>query len=194
MRNVIPVCLTILFLASCSSNEVPKPRGYFRIELPEHSYRVLDTTFPYSFEYPVYSRIMSDPYAPDEPYWIDVYFPQFKGKLHLSYKVVNDTNLIYYLEDTRKFVVKHIPKANAIDDSLIFDREKNIYGLLYEIHGGNAASPVQFFVTDSTRHFVRGALYFNVKPNNDSLQPVIDFLRKDIDHLIGTFRWKNVAE
>jgi len=137
---------------------------------------------------------MSDPYAPDEPYWIDVYFPQFKGKLHLSYKVVNDTNLIYYLEDTRKFVVKHIPKANAIDDSLIFDREKNIYGLLYEIQGGNAASPVQFFVTDSTRHFVRGALYFNVKPNNDSLQPVINFLRKDIDHLIGTFRWKNAAD
>ncbi|MBU2651011.1 MAG: gliding motility lipoprotein GldD [Bacteroidetes bacterium] len=194
MRKFIPLYFVFLFLASCSSNELPKPRGYFRIELPEHSYRVLDTTFPYSFEYPAYSSIMSDPYAPEEPYWIDVYFAQFKAKLHLSYKVVNDTNLIYYLEDTRKFVVKHIPKANAIEDSLIFDREKNIYGLLYEIHGGNAASPVQFFVTDSTRHFVRGALYFNVKPNNDSLQPVIDFLRKDIDHLISTFRWKNGAE
>lgn len=182
-------CLIVLFTA-CREDPIPRPRGYFRIDLPEKIYQPFDTTFPFAFEYPVYAKIKGDPYAPDEPYWININFPQFKGSIHISYKVVNDTNLASYLEDSRKFVVKHIPKAQAINDSLIYDTARNIYGLLYEIRGTGAASPFQFFVTDSTDHFVRGALYFNIVPNNDSLAPVIDFLKKDIQHMIQTFRWK----
>ena len=103
---------------------------------------------------------------------------------------MNDTNLIDYMEDSRRFVLKHIPKASAIKDSLIYDMDRDMYGLLYEIRGVGAASPFQFFVTDSTTHFVRGALYFTVRPNNDSLGPVIDYLEQDIEHLLQTFRWK----
>ena len=189
IRSSFALLLFALFLVSCGNDPVPKPRGYFRIALPEHHYIKFDSTFPYRFEYPEYANITGDPFAPEEPYWININFPAFKGKLHLSYKEVNNGNLVEYLEDSRKFVLKHIPKANSIEDSLIMDRKRKIFGLYYEIHGGNAASPVQFFVTDSSKHFVRGALYFNVRPNNDSLRPVIDFLKNDIVHLINTFQW-----
>jgi gliding motility-associated lipoprotein GldD len=99
-------------------------------------------------------------------------------------------NLAEYLEDARTFVVKHIPKADAIDDSLIYRPEDRVFGLIYYIEGTQAASPCQFFVTDSSSRFLRGALYFNVPPNNDSLAPVIAFIREDIRHMLMTFRWK----
>lgn len=188
--NIIFLTILMLMLAACGDTPVPKPRGYFRIDMPEKVYRPFDKSFPYTFEYPVYAEITPDPYAPGEPYWINVNFPDFRGQLHLSYKVVDDTNLLGYLEDSRKFVIKHIPKASSINDSLIYDMDRALYGIFYEIRGVGAASPFQFFVTDSTSHFVRGALYFTVRPNNDSLAPVIDFLEKDIDHMLRTFRWK----
>jgi gliding motility-associated lipoprotein GldD len=87
-------------------------------------------------------------------------------------------------------VIKHIPKADAIYDSLVVDRERNMFGLIYELEGSGAASPYQFFLTDSVSHFLRGALYFNTVPNNDSLEPVIDFLISDINYLIKTLEWK----
>lgn len=188
-RHSISVLLFLILFAACNETYTPKPRGYFRIDLPEHEYISFDTTFPYAFEYPVYAEISPDPYSPEEPYWLNIDFPEHKGRIHLSYKTV-DGNLAEYLEDSRQFVMKHIPKASAINDSLILDRERNLYGLVYQIEGMGAASPCQFFVTDSTDHFVRGALYFDVVPNNDSLAPVIDFLQKDIEHLLSTFTWK----
>jgi gliding motility-associated lipoprotein GldD len=178
-----------VILFSCDNSYVPKPRGYFRIDLPEKSYRTFDTIFPYSFEYPAYARVVLDKRKSSEPFWINIEFPQFKGTIYVSYKPVKG-NLVEYLEDTRTFVMKHIPKADAIEDSLVSRPDARVYGLLYDIEGSGAASPCQFFVTDSASRFLRGALYFNVTPNNDSLAPVIDFIREDIRHMIKTFRWK----
>jgi gliding motility-associated lipoprotein GldD len=176
---------------SCDSHYTPRPRGYFRIDLPEKSYERFDTAqYPYSFEYPVYATVEPYPDAgPQDKYWINIQFPRFKATLHLSYKQVNN-NLITYLEDAHTLAVKHIPKADAIYDSLIIDRRRHVFGLVYDIEGTEVASPFQFILTDSTSNFVRGALYFNVVPNNDSLEPVINFLEKDLDHMINTFRWK----
>jgi gliding motility-associated lipoprotein GldD len=181
--------ILLILLIACGEEYAPKPRGYFRIDLPEKEYVSFDTTYPYSFEYPAYSNIMPDERPGAEPYWLDIDFPDFKGRVHISYKQVND-NLVEYMEDSRTFVVKHIPKADAIYDSLVYRPEDRVYGLIYSIEGSNAASSCQFFVTDSLSHFVRGALYFNVTPNNDSLSPVIEFLQDDIKHLINTIRWK----
>ena len=188
-RNILLLSVVLLFMYACDETYTPKPRGYFRIDLPRHEYTAFDSAFPYAFEYPVYARLSPDPHAPDEPYWLNVDFPAFKGRVHLSYKAIHN-NLNEYLEDSRKFVMKHIPKASAINDSLIFDTSREVYGLIYQIEGMGAASPCQFFITDSVKHFVRGALYFEVEPNNDSLSPVITFIRKDIEHMLGTFRWK----
>ena len=180
--------LILLFFISCEGDYIPKPRGYFRIDTPEKNYISLDTIFPYSFEYPAFSQISPDPYAPNQKYWINIDYPKFKGRIHISYKKV-DNNLAKYLEDARKLVLKHIPKASSIQNKLINRKEDNVYGLVYNIQGVGAASPYQFYLTDSTNHFVRGALYFHTTPNNDSLAPVIEYIISDIDHLIETFQW-----
>lgn len=178
-----------IFLPGCREDYAPKPRGYFRIDFPEKEYARFDTTYPYSFEYPVYAKVVPDTRASSEPYWVNIDFPQYQGRIHISYKPVNN-NLSGFLEDARTFVVKHIPKADAIDDSLVYRPEDRVFGLIYYIEGSQAASPCQFFVTDSSAHFLRGALYFNITPNNDSLAPVIDFISEDIRHMLKTFKWK----
>ncbi len=187
--NFFLINIVIYLAVSCNNDYYPKPRGYFRIELPEKEYVKFDTSFPYSFEYPVYAKVASDYHSMAEPYWINIEYSQFKGKLHLSYKVING-NLTEYLEDTRNMVMKHIPKASSIENIVFENQKNNVFGLTYSIAGTGAASPYQFYITDSIHHFVRGALYFNIVPNNDSLAPVIDFLKEDIDHMIETFRWK----
>ncbi|NQU32643.1 MAG: gliding motility lipoprotein GldD [Bacteroidetes bacterium] len=177
-----------IIMISCDQNYTPLPRGYFRIDLPEHTYKLSDTTLPYYFEYPVYTYLQSSPQNPNQKYWLNIEYPQFKATVFLSYKEI-DNNLITYLEDSYTLVSKHIPKAEDISESLIVDRGRNVYGLIYKIEGSGAASPYQFFVTDSASHFLRGALYFNIVPNNDSLEPVINFISEDIEHLINTIQW-----
>ena len=123
------------------------------------------------------------------PYQRVISYPAFRAQLHLSYKVIED-NLAIYLEDSHQLVDKHIPKANAITQQEFINPKEKVYGLTFTIKGTEAASPYQFYLTDSNSKFIRGALYFNIVPNNDSLAPVIEFLKGDIDHMISTFRWK----
>ena len=189
MRFALPFSLLLLLATSCSDSYAPKPRGYFRIDLPGRSYQLFDTTFPYTFEYPAYADIVADSSKMAEPYWINIRYKQFNATLHFSYKVVNG-NLAKYLDDAHTLVNKHIPKANSISQRAYADPANRVFGLVYNIRGANAASPYQFYLTDSISEFVRGALYFNQIPNNDSLAPVIDFLEQDMEHMISTFRWK----
>lgn len=191
MRIKCLILVTIIPLAifSCQNSYVPKPRGYYRIDFPPKKYRIFDTTFPYTFEYPVYSKIVRDSSKMAEPYWINIVYYPYNAQLHISYKTIKH-NLATYLNDSHTLVNKHIPKANAISQREYVDTVENVYGLVYEISGSDAASTYQFYLTDSTQNFVRAALYFDLVPNNDSLAPVIDFLKKDIEHMIMTFRWK----
>ena len=194
MRIILFFYLLLIsaLLWSCTDDYVPKPRGYYRIDLPTKEYRVFDTTFPYTFEYPVYSKVVKDSTKGAEPYWINLVYHQFNAQLHLSYKVIN-SNLSTYLNDAHTLVSKHIPKASAIRQKEYSNPSEHVFGLVYEISGSDAASACQFYLTDSTRNFLRGALYFDLVPNNDSLSPVIDFLKKDVEHMVGTFRWKKIA-
>ena len=187
--SLIALLLLLIVTACCDDNPQPKPRGYFRIDMPEKQYVTLDTMKRYSFEYPVYATITPDFYSLDEKDWANVVFPAFKGTIHLSYKHI-DGNLSQYLEDAHKMIIKHLEKASGIRDSLIINKEHNVYGLMYFLDGEGVASPMQFYLTDSTQHFLRGSLYFNIYPNNDSLQPVIDFINDDVRHLIKTLEWK----
>lgn len=187
--QLLVAVLLAAMMTACGDPPVPKPRGYFRIDLPQREYRLLDSIYPYTFEIPVYAKITGDPNADEEPYWINIDFPAYKGRIHLSYKAV-DNNLSTFTEDAHQLVMKHIPKASAIDEIRIDNEALKVHGLIYDIKGAGAASPYQFFATDSTRHFIRGALYFNVLPNNDSLAPVIEFLKGDIQHMLETLKWK----
>ncbi|PLX11903.1 MAG: gliding motility lipoprotein GldD [Marinilabiliales bacterium] len=177
-----------IFFGACKRDYTPKPRGYFRVDLPEKSYSKFDTNFPYKFDYPTYTKIVEDQSKASEKYWINIEYPQLNGKIHISYKSVNN-NIDQILEDTRKLAYKHTIKADAINEKIFIKPEKNVYGILYEIEG-NAASSVQFFLTDSTDHYLRGALYFNAEPNKDSLAPIKKFVKEDIIRLIESFEWK----
>ncbi len=182
---------TILILLSCGGNDYyPKPRAYFRIQLPEKEYRKFDSVYPFRFEYPKYGEIVFDTNHPGEKYWMNLLFPHFNAAIYFSYKKI-DHNLDKYINDAHTMVSKLIPKADAIHQKIYSDYHRKVFGNEYNIEGSKAASVLQFYLTDSSRHFVRGALYFNNPPNNDSLQPVIDFLKKDIRHIIETFEWKH---
>jgi gliding motility-associated lipoprotein GldD len=186
------VILAVISFTSCNQDDnTPKPRGYFRIALPEKQYRTLDSIYPYTFEYPHYVNILPDAQSPEEKNWINLGFYSLRGTLHLSYKPVNNIETLNtYIEDSRALAMKHIPKASSIEQISIAYPEHNVYGLVYDIKGLGAASPYQFYATDSLHHFMRGALYFNAVPNSDSLMPVINFVKQDIHHLIETLRWK----
>ncbi|MDG5799656.1 gliding motility lipoprotein GldD [Marinilabiliaceae bacterium ANBcel2] len=177
----------LFFLNSCGTPGSPKPRGYFRIDLPQKEYKNLDYLMPYSFDYPVYGELETDVSRDAEPYWMNLFFPQFEARVHISYKPVED-NLYDLYEDNIRFAYNHAVKADAIEEHYFQDKENDVYGMLFEIKG-NAASPLQFFATDSTNHFLRGSLYFQTQPNRDSLAPVIDFLTIDMIRLMETIRW-----
>ena len=187
------ICLLVLGLTFSSCRQegyTPKPRGYFRIEFPEKAYKPYTSDCPFSFRIPVYANVSADTSANSRPCWMDVAFPGFNARIHFSYWPIQSEKMLYQLvEDSRDLAFKHTIKATAIDEQLIIQPEKDMYGIVYNIRG-NTASSLQFFLTDSTTHYVRGALYFHEEPRIDSIRPVLEFIRSDIDSLIASFRWK----
>lgn len=198
MTRTLAIAFIAIFIISCRPKTyTPKPRGYARTEFPQHAYQLFsDPDFPYSFEYPVYGRIIKDTLffgrKPDNPYWLNIDFPTIGGTVYISYKKINkDQPLAHLIEDAHEMsFTAHSKRADYIGEKVFHLADRHVYGLLYEV-GGNAASAHQFVATDSIKHFIRGALYFNVTPNADSLKPANDFLEKDIIHLLETLNWQN---
>jgi gliding motility-associated lipoprotein GldD len=205
-------CAAGLLAFSCNSVYTSKPRGYFRIPLPAHRYQAFDRPgFPYGFEYPVYGSVVQDSTyfeaQPENPYWINVDFPTLHGRFYISYieiggksrfkvqnaqgQYVDSLGLNTFqrlISSSYNLTYKHTYKASSIEDS-VFTTPSGIHGIYFHI-GGNAATANQFLVTDSVKHFLRGALYFDAPPNEDSLSVVNEFLKEDMKHLITTFHWK----
>jgi gliding motility-associated lipoprotein GldD len=184
--------LYFLTFAACNSPYVPKPTGYFKIDFPQKAYQTFNEPgFPYTFEYPAYAKIIRDSSffgdAPENPWWINIEFPQFNGRVYVSYKQIGENKLDKLLNDAYNLTNKQSVKASAISDSLI-TTENGIHGTYFKV-SGDVATANQFFLTDSTKHFLRGALYFDTTPNQDSLRPVNQFLVEDLMHLISTFKW-----
>lgn len=187
------VFITSCFIISCNSDYTQKPRGYFKIHFPEKKYQLFNQEgYPYSFEYPVYANVVKDSSffgeATENPWWINIDFPEFDGKIHVSYKEVGKNKIDKLINDAFTMTNKHTMKAYSIDDS-VFTTQNNVHGVFFKV-GGEVATANQFFLTDSTKHFLRGALYFDATPNEDSLAIVNKFLIDDVRHLISTFKWK----
>lgn len=187
----------ILFgsLISCNSNyTVGKKKGYFAIDFPEKKYQVFDQPgYPYKFEYPVYATVNKDTSFFDDKagdWWINIDVPQFAGRIYVSYKTIGAANSFDSLvRDGFKMAYKqHVDVATGIEESRIAT-PNNVSGMYFSL-GGNTATANQFFLTDSVKHFLRGALYFDAAPNADSLGIVNDYLKKDLQHLINTLQWK----
>lgn len=175
-----------IFLA-CTQQYSPKPRGYFRISFPEKEYQSYQGACSFTFDLPVYSRIETNQ---ENPCWMDIVYPEFNARLHLSYLPIHSRgDLLEMVEDAHELAFKHTVKATAILQTKIAGEDDDVNGLLYEIKG-NTASNLQFFLTDSVQHYLRGALYFNEKPRIDSIQPVLDFIREDVEVLVRTLHWK----
>jgi gliding motility-associated lipoprotein GldD len=192
------ICINLLvlgmFLIACNDTPTPRPRGYFRIKLPEKKYQLFDMPgYPYTFEYPVYAQVVKDTVffdqKPENPYWINIVFPGLNGKIYLTYKEIGKKNSFQKLLDQSfELTDKHDYMADYRDEIRIHD-PTHVDGVFFSL-GGEVASAKQFFVTDSTKHFLRGALYFYAVPNEDSLAPVNAFVEKDMWHLIHTLKWR----
>ena len=188
--------LALTFFSCRPESYTPKPRGYARVIFPEKKYkRYQEQGFPYQFEIPVYANVVKDTTffgkKPENPYWINIHFPSLGGQIYLSYKTISAAQpLSKLIEDTHEmsFTV-HSKRADYIDEQA-FQLERKVYGIIFNV-GGNAASSYQFIATDSVHHFLRGALYFDVTPNADSLRPINNFLKKDLEHLLQTLTWRN---
>ena len=190
----IPLII-VLMVVGCNSNYTYKKKGYFKIDLPQKEYVLFDQPgYPYSFEYPRYAIVTKDStFFGDEtenPWWLNIDIPQLAGRIYISYKEIGTRNKFDSLvNDGFKMAYKqHTDIATGIDYTSLKNRKG--YGGIYFSLGGNTATANQFFITDSVRHFLRGALYFDATPNEDSLSIVNEFLKKDLEHLINTLRWK----
>jgi gliding motility-associated lipoprotein GldD len=179
----------IFSTGSCTEKTyTPKPRGYFNIEVPTPEYVKFDTACAYTMEVSKHARVMVSPDAKDHTCWFNIYYPKYNATIYLTYDPVNN-NLKKYLDDSHELVYKHVVKSSGIEEASITDAEAGVYGMKYKIEG-DAACPYQFYLTDSTQHFFRAAMYFNFKPNYDSLFPVVKFIEADMDHMVKTFAWK----
>lgn len=212
-RTIIIIISCCIFFAACNSTYTSKKKGYFNIDLPEHKYISFDKPdFPFSFDYPVYGAIIRDTTyfdsSPENPYWINVDFPAMNARIFLSYKIIGglapykvkqpdgtykDSSGVNQFDkmvnDAFNLTNKNEAVASSIKDSLIHTTN-GISGVYFKV-GGNAATARQFYLSDTTKNFLRGALYFDATPNADSLKPVVDFLQVDMDHMINSFRWKS---
>ncbi len=184
----------IILFTCCKKDFMPKPKGYNRIDLPVHKYTYLTDTFPYMFEYSVHAEISADTSWLHEPYWINIYYPGIDASINISYKPVyqNADTLDGLLNDAFKLTSKHMIKAYAIDESIL--KTPNGHTAIISELEGEVPSQFQFVITDSVNHFLRGALYFNTATKNDSLAPSIEYVKKDIIHLLNTLEWKHSGD
>ena len=181
------LCL-LLLVTSCSDDDyfLPKPKSYFRIDLPEKKYEATITELPFSFEKPIFSIIQKRKSINQ----FNLVFPLHKAKVHFTYFSLENQEIQPFLEDAYNYAYKHNLKATAINTSSHKLENTHVYGLSYELKG-NVASPLQFFATDSVSHFLRGALYFDHSPNADSIAPVLEYIETDVKHFYKTLEWKD---
>jgi gliding motility-associated lipoprotein GldD len=188
LRYYLLSFFVVSFLSSCDEPSLPHKKGYLRIEIPDSKYTLFDPPgCPFKFEVSNYATVLPDTNSLAEACWWYINYPNFNGQVFLSYKMVNN-NFDVFAEDARTLVYKHTQRANSIDEEMV-SNNFHASGIIYNI-GGNSASSIQFYMTDSSKHFLRGALYFNAAPNSDSLAPVIAFVKKDIDHMLASLQWK----
>ncbi len=184
-------CLSLILFAGCTHDFQPKPKGYNRLILPPIEYQITPDSLPYRFEYSTHAKLLKDTSWIHERHWIEIYYPELKANIHLTYKRVQNKNSLLkeFMDDAYNLTAKHQIKAYAIDE-MITKTPSGKTAVIAEIEG-EVPSQFQFTMTDSVQNFLRGALYFNTRVQNDSLKPAIDYMKKDAMHLINTLEWKN---
>ena len=183
MRNFFLLFSIIIMLTSCNEDVLPKPVGYLSLSYPVNSYKDLVLDRPYGFEVSEYAIIKDE-----RNNWLKIQYPKLKASIHITYRPIQD-NLKELLTESEKLVYKHAVKAEEIITKNFENFDKRIFGSMQEI-SGNAASQIQFHLTDSTQNFIKGTLYFYTKPNYDSILPAVEYVKKDIIRIVETLSWK----
>jgi len=183
MRFKKIIIIGIVLLSSCQENFSPKPLGFFRIDFAETNY----TTTKKNCSYQFLANTKAELIEGNTECWYNIFYPAHDATIYLTYKELNN-NLAHIIEESHKLAYDHSIKSDGIIETVYENKENNVYGVLYDIHG-NSASNLQFFATDSSKHFLRGSLYFNTVPNADSLQPVKTYIKKDLQTLIESLTW-----
>lgn len=185
------VILILVFTMGCGNSDyLPKPKGYNRIDLPPHEFRSLPDSFPYSFMFSKHAKIVKDSSWISERYWIDLVYPEMGANIQVTYKPVNNKQDLAkeFITDSYRLTSQHNVKAYAIEEKIL-ELPNGDYASVTELEG-EVPSQFQFHVSDSTRHFLRGALYFKTSTKNDSLAPVIQYLKEDILYMLQTLEWE----
>ena len=183
MKKLALFFLTLGFI-SCNEETVPKPTSQLRLEYPNGEYGTLENNSNYySFQVNTSAKIKSK-----NTESLELHYPQMKATVYLTYKPVSN-NINNLLRDAQKLTYEHVIKADDILEQPFLNPENKVYGMFYEV-GGDAATNAQFYVTDSTKHFVTGSLYFYAKPNYDSILPAASYIKNDIKKIMETFVWK----
>ncbi len=186
MRYTLLILIILLSCNACQDNVQPKPKAYLALEYPTPKYTKLKTNCPYVFEVNTLTKIKTS--RTGNPCWLNIEYPEMKGTIFITYRRV-DNNLRSLLIDAQKLPLEHTSKADEIEVDTYTNEKHNVFGNFYEVKG-NAASQAQFYVTDSTKNFITGSIYFNARPNFDSIIPAANYLKKDIRHLMESVRWK----
>lgn len=193
-KKTLGAVVVLIALAACNSPYTYKKKGYFRIDFPQKEYQLFDEPgYPYTFEYPTYAQVKKDTSFFDTKagdWWVNIDVPRLHGRIYISYKPVrSSTGFDSLVSDGFKLAYKqHTEISTGIEDS-VMTTPNGVEGIFFSLRG-NTATANQFFLTDSTRHFLRGALYFDATPNEDSLGVVNNFLKEDLRHLINTLKWR----
>lgn len=184
----------IFLLSSCGSKDtgfLPKPKGYNRLDLPEHAYQQLSLNLPYTFEYSKAAIVIPDASAGAEPNWIVVEYPNLDAKVQFTYKPLhgNLKKLDEHVADAYKLASKHQVKATSQVESVV--KLKTGYKAVIIELEGEVPSHYQFYLTDTTNHYLRGVAYLKRATLNDSLLPLVNYLKQDCRHMLETLKWKN---
>lgn len=173
----------VIAAMSCGGDTVPKPKSYLRLDYPMGKYKAYDGDCPYTFGYNSLASI-KDKGACN----LTIEYPKMKATVYITYKPVNN-NIDLLLRDAQKLTYEHVIKADEIGEQPFINPEKKVYGMFYQV-GGDAATNAQFYVTDSTRHFLTGSMYFYAKPNFDSIMPAASYIKDDMRNIMETIKWK----
>lgn len=184
IKNIIFIFIALV-LVSCGKDSVPKPYGELRLEYPAPKYQKFENSCAYTFEYSNFAKITDA----KRPCWFYLNYPKMKAKVFITYFPIKN-DFADHLKETEKMVYEHTIKASSIDTKSFEYPERKVFGNFYELKG-QSASNLQFYATDSTKHFVTGYLYFNTRPKPDSLAPAVNYIKQDMKHLLDTFEWKN---
>ncbi|MGC1514074.1 MAG: gliding motility lipoprotein GldD [Maribacter sp.] len=181
-KNFIFFLFALLIVVGCKEEPIPKPRAKMRLEYPQGTLVEFDAE-QFSFRY---NQLANAKISGQNAYTIG--YPDMKGAIFLSYKRI-DNNLDQLIKDSKRLSYEHAAKADNIVEQPYVNPNEKVYGALFEVQG-DAASQSQFFVTDSTNHFLTGSVYFYTKPNYDSILPAAAYLQNDIRGIIETLQWK----